>query len=150
MQLVVSFSWSAAHRLPRYMGRCFRMHGHDYRLEVVVEGTPDGRTGMFVDFHEIQDALKPLVAQMDQSCFNDVLANPTAEAIVVWIWDRVVPQLRSLVELRLWETADCHVVYRGEPMPPELTAAGGLGDVPDTAPGAPGGEHPGLNAEHEG
>ena len=63
------------------------------------------------------------VAQMDQSCFNDVLANPTAEAIVVWIWDRVVPQLRSLVELRLWETADCHVVYRGEPMPPELTAA---------------------------
>ncbi|MCO4772298.1 MAG: 6-carboxytetrahydropterin synthase [Deltaproteobacteria bacterium] len=115
------------------MGRCYRMHGHDYRLEVVVEGTPDGRTGMVVDFHEVQDAIGPLVKAMDHASYNDVLENPTAEAIVVWIWQRVAPQLASLTELRLWETADCHVVYRGEPMPEELTAPG-TGDAhPDTA-----------------
>lgn len=134
MQLVVSFAWSAAHRLPRYMGRCLRMHGHDYRLEVVVEGTPDGRTGMVVDFHAVQDAVAPLVDRMDGACFNDVLLNPTAEAIVVWIWRHVAAALPSLVELRLWETADCHVVYRGEPVPEALVAAGAPGAHPDTAP----------------
>ena len=133
VQLVVSFHWSAAHRLPRYMGRCYRMHGHDYRLEVVVEGVPDGRTGMVVDFHDVQRAVAPLVSDMEHSCFNDVLENPTAEAIVVWIWRRVAPSLGSLVELRLWETADCHVVYRGEPVPDALVAPGAQTSHPDTA-----------------
>ena len=133
VQLVVSFQWSAAHRLPRYMGRCYRMHGHDYRLEVVVEGIPDGRTGMVVDFHDVQGAVAPLVRDMEHSCFNDVLENPTAEAIIVWIWRRVAPSLGSLVELRLWETADCRVVYRGEPVPESLLAAGGQASHPDTA-----------------
>jgi 6-pyruvoyltetrahydropterin/6-carboxytetrahydropterin synthase len=133
VQLVVSFSWSAAHRLPRYMGRCYRMHGHDYRLEVVVEGVPDGRTGMVVDFHDVQAAVAPLVASLDHSCFNDVLENPTAEAIVVWMWRRVAPSLPALRELRLWETADCHVVYRGESVPDALVAAGAPGTHPDSS-----------------
>ena len=125
MLLVVSFRFSAAHRLPRYMGRCYRMHGHDYRLEVVVEGTPDGRTGMVTDFHDVQAAVAPLIEQVDHACFNDVLVNPTAEAIVVWMWRRVAPSLGSLVELRQWEVEDCHVVYRGEPVPEGLLEAPG-------------------------
>ena len=134
MQLIVSFVFSAAHRLPDYMGRCVRMHGHDYRLEVVVEGVPDGRTGMVVDFHEVQGAAGPLVASVDHRCFNDLLANPTAEAIVVYLWRRLRPALPALTELRLWETADCHIVYRGEPVPDALLAPGVPGDHPSTAP----------------
>ena len=109
------------------------MHGHDYRMEVVVQGVPDGRTGMVVDFHDVQAAVAPLVEQIDHSCFNDVLHNPTAEAIVVWIWRRVAPDLPSLVELRLWETADCCVVYGGEQVPEALLSPGAPGDHPDTA-----------------
>lgn len=133
MDLVVDFRFSAAHRLPRYVGRCYRMHGHSYRLEVVVSGTPAGDTGMVVDFHDVEAAAGGVVREADGSCFNDVLDNPTAEAIVVWFWRRLYPDLPSLTELRLWETDDCRVVYRGEPVPEALLAPGRPETHPSTA-----------------
>ena len=134
MELIVDFRFSAAHRLPRYVGRCYRMHGHSYRLEVVVAGTPDGDTGMVVDFHDVEAAAAALMAQVDGSCFNDVLENPTAEAIVVWCWRELKTQLPSLAELRLWETPECRVVYRGESVPDALLAPGRPQPHPSTAP----------------
>ncbi len=133
MDLVVDFRFSAAHRLPRYVGRCFRMHGHSYRLEVVVSGTPSGDSGMVVDFHDVEAAAGGVVSEADGSCFNDVLENPTAEAIVVWFWRRLRPDLPSLTELRLWETDDCRVVYRGEPVPEALLTPGRPQAHPSTA-----------------
>ena len=132
MDLIVDFRFSAAHRLPRYVGRCYRMHGHSYRLEVVVSGTPQGDTGMVVDFHSVEAAVGPVVAEVDGGCFNDLLDNPTAEAIVVWFWRRLHPNLPALGALRLWETADCRVVYRGEPVPEALVAPGRPGEHPST------------------
>ena len=41
MRLDVEFYFAAAHRLPRYEGPCFRMHGHNYRMFVAVEGETD-------------------------------------------------------------------------------------------------------------
>jgi 6-pyruvoyltetrahydropterin/6-carboxytetrahydropterin synthase len=133
VDLIVDFRFSAAHRLPRYVGRCHRMHGHSYRLEVVVSGTPAGDTGMIVDFHSVEAAVAPVLADADGSCFNDVLDNPTAEAIVVWFWRRLEPNLSALRELRLWETSDCRVVYRGEPVPEQLLSAGRPQTHPSTA-----------------
>jgi len=136
VDLVVDFRFSAAHRLPRYVGRCYRMHGHSYRLEVVVSGTPAADTGMVVDFHDVEAAAGGVVAEADGGCFNDVLDNPTAEAIVVWFWRRLQPDLPSLTELRLWETDDCRVVYRGEPVPEALVAPGRPQVHPSTAESA--------------
>jgi len=124
MDLAVDFEFSAAHRLPRHPGRCFRMHGHSYRLQVVVRGDPDPETGMVVDFFDIEGAVAGVVEDVRDSCLNDVLENPTAEAIVAWLWARIQPNLQSLSELRLWETGQCHVVYRGEAVAEGLLAPG--------------------------
>jgi 6-pyruvoyltetrahydropterin/6-carboxytetrahydropterin synthase len=45
---------------------------------------------------------------------NDFIENPTAENIAVWMWERLHGKVPGLTELRLWETKDCCVVYRGE------------------------------------
>ena len=132
MDLVVDFRFSAAHRLPRYPGRCFRMHGHSYRLQVILRGVPHKNTGMVVDFHDVEAAVGPLIRQIDGSCWNDVLDNPTAEAIVVWCWRRLRPSLPALDELKLWETDTCHVAYHGEPIPESLLKEGRPGPHPDT------------------
>ena len=50
MRLEAEFHFAAAHRLPFYDGPCFRMHGHNYRLIVGVDGTPDAKSGMGIDF----------------------------------------------------------------------------------------------------
>lgn len=134
MDLVVEFEFCAAHRLPRHPGRCFRMHGHSYRLQVIVSGQPDATTGMVIDFFDVEAAAEGVVSQVADSCFNDVLENPTAEAIVAWLWNRLQPELPQLTELRLFETPACHVSYRGEPLPEGLLTPGSPGPHPSTAP----------------
>lgn len=134
MQLVVDFRFCAAHRLPRHPGRCHRLHGHSYRLQVVVTGRPDGRSGMVVDFYDVVGAVQPVIDALDGTCLNEALLNPTAEAIVVLLWRRIAPDLPQLNELRLWETDDCQVVYCGEPVPAELIAEGSAVSHPSTAP----------------
>ena len=134
MDLVVDFRFCAAHRLPLHAGRCQRLHGHSYRMQVVVSGTPDGRSGMVVDFYDVEAAVGPVVTAVDGSCLNDVLKTPTAEAIAVYLWRLIAPHLDGLSELRLFETDDCHVVYRGEPVPAELIAPGEIQEHPSTAP----------------
>jgi 6-pyruvoyltetrahydropterin/6-carboxytetrahydropterin synthase len=133
MELVVDFEFCAAHRLPRHPGRCFRMHGHSYRLQVMVTGAPDPETGMVVDFFDIERAVGSVVDPIRDTCLNDVLENPTAEAIVVWLWQQIQPCLASLSGLRLYETEACHVTYRGEPVPEGLLKAGVPGRHPSTA-----------------
>lgn len=115
MQVEVQFEFAAAHQLPNHPGRCARMHGHNYKLVVAVGGVPDARTGFIVDFYDVETAVRDaVISQVDHTCLNDYLENPTAERIALWMWPRLKERLAGLVELRLYETRDCCVVYRGE------------------------------------
>ncbi len=113
-RLDVEFHFAAAHRLPRYDGPCFRMHGHNYRLFVAVEGDVDPRTGMVADFGRIQAIVQEhVLARLDHRTLNDLLENPTAENIARWVHEALAPQLAGLVEVRLYEIPGCCVTYRG-------------------------------------
>ena len=113
-RLDVEFSFAAAHRLPRYDGPCFRMHGHNYRMLVGVEGEIDPRTGMVTDFGRLQETVREhVLSRADHQILNEVLENPTAENIARWVFETLKPQLPGLVEIRLYEVAGCCVTYRG-------------------------------------
>jgi 6-pyruvoyltetrahydropterin/6-carboxytetrahydropterin synthase len=113
--LRLDFDFNAAHRLPYYEGPCFHTHGHNYRLRVVVKGEVDPASGMSTDFTTIQRLVRNHVLEtIDHDDLNKVLDNPTAENVVAWIWNRLRPALPGLVELQLFETPDCGVIYRGE------------------------------------
>lgn len=115
MALEMEFNFAAAHRLPRYQGKCFEMHGHNYKLVVSVYGEPDAYTGLLIDFGDLETIVQDAVLERcDHHTLNDFIENPTAENIVVWMWEQLAPRLPGLRELRLWETRDCSVVYRGE------------------------------------
>lgn len=120
MQIRKRFRFEAAHALPSHPGKCARMHGHSYLLEVAIAGPlhRDGPArGMVEDF----DALEALVRShildaLDHRTLNETIENPTAEEIALWIWRRLEPALTSLEELALWETPDaCAVLRRGDP-----------------------------------
>ena len=117
MRITQSFRFEAAHRLPNVPAthRCFRLHGHSYRVELVLEGPIDPHTGFVVDFFDIEAAFAPLLAMLDHHCLNDVegLANPTAENIAVWIWTRAGATLPLLKAVRVFETADSFAEYHG-------------------------------------
>jgi 6-pyruvoyltetrahydropterin/6-carboxytetrahydropterin synthase len=119
MQIRKHFRFEAAHVLPFHPGKCARMHGHSYLLEVGVQGalqTAGPARGMIEDFDEIQRLVREAVLeQLDHQALNDFIENPTAERIVLWIWQRLEPLLEGLDELVLWETpSSCAVLRRGD------------------------------------
>jgi 6-pyruvoyltetrahydropterin/6-carboxytetrahydropterin synthase len=114
MRLDVEFTFAAAHRLPRYEGPCFRLHGHNYRFFVAIEGEVDPRSGMVADFGEVKQAVQEhVLARVDHRNLNDLLENPTAENIARWIWEALAGRIPGLCEVRLYEIPDSCVTYRG-------------------------------------
>lgn len=109
------FDFEAAHVLPGHPGKCRRLHGHSYRLAVTVDRPVDPVTGLAIDFSELKAIVhREAVDALDHRYVNDVIETPSAENIAVWIWGRLHPALSGLVEIELWETRRCAVVYRGE------------------------------------
>ena len=109
------FRFEAAHRLPHHQGQCKFLHGHSYALRVALQTEVDPATGMGCDFAELGDVVREQILSVaDHRNLNDILENPTAENICIWIWDRLAPAVPgTLVEIELHETDDCSCLYRG-------------------------------------
>jgi 6-pyruvoyltetrahydropterin/6-carboxytetrahydropterin synthase len=117
IELRKSFQFEAAHLLPHLpeTHKCRRLHGHSFKVEVVVTGDCDQELGWLIDYADIGEAFKPLLAQLDHYYLNEIpgLENPTSENISVWIWDRLKPVLPLLTEVVVAETCQSRCVYRG-------------------------------------
>ncbi|MEO8096257.1 MAG: 6-carboxytetrahydropterin synthase [Acidobacteriota bacterium] len=98
-------------------------HGHNYVLEVTVEGDPDPVTGMVFDLRELKEILnREVVEPMDHRFLNREVPPfdrvvPTTENIAAEIWRRLEPQVKQehvrLKNVRLYETTDLYVDYEG-------------------------------------
>ena len=96
-------------------------HGHNYILDVSVEGDIDPRTGYVLDLSALKELVeREVVNKVDHKNFNldvDFMQStiPTSENIVVAFWrllaDRVKPA--KLARLVLWETENNYVEYSG-------------------------------------
>ena len=96
------FTFDAAHFLTDYYGKCERMHGHTYKLAVTLEGKVQSN-GLLIDFVVLKRIVKKRVLEkLDHHLLNDVVKNPSAERVVMWIWD----QLKDLQKLLKAEMDD--------------------------------------------
>jgi 6-pyruvoyltetrahydropterin/6-carboxytetrahydropterin synthase len=124
----------AAHRLGRaewsearnreVFGDCSNpnWHGHNYELDVTVEGEISGETGYVYDLKVLRELVEQSVLEdLDHRNLNEDVAwlrgvNPTTENVVVAIWDRLAARLPAgvrLARLVLWETPRNYVEYDG-------------------------------------
>jgi 6-pyruvoyltetrahydropterin/6-carboxytetrahydropterin synthase len=109
--VTVAGSFDAAHRLRLSGTPCEKLHGHGWRLEASFTA-PLGRDGIVRDFVELERELKKrVISTLDHSDLNDLFEKPTTELIARWIWARLAPL--GVVEVRLWETPNYSVTYRG-------------------------------------
>jgi 6-pyruvoyltetrahydropterin/6-carboxytetrahydropterin synthase len=122
------FRWEMGHRLPYHTEGCANVHGHSYRLEVIVEGTPD-EGGMLIDYGRLGEIVDPLVKELDHCfiCFAEdremleflrrmemkhvvIPFHSTAENMCEWMLERFAEPLAGYPNLyrltvRLHETA---------------------------------------------
>ncbi len=96
-------------------------HGHNYELDVIVEGDIDAETGYVLDVGVLKRIVEEAVIQqldhrnlnLEVPWFRDHI--PTAENIAVFIWDLLAPRIPSgrLQRIRVWETPRNYVDYEG-------------------------------------
>jgi len=113
------FQFEASHVLPHHQGKCARLHGHSWKGRLVCKGEKLNETGsqagMLVDYSEMKKAINPLMDEfLDHHHLNDTLRleNPTSEIVAQWIFDKVKPQLPSLVAVIIDETCTSRCIYR--------------------------------------
>ncbi|MBL9147497.1 MAG: 6-carboxytetrahydropterin synthase QueD [Phycisphaerae bacterium] len=115
LRLIKSFSFEAAHFLPTFPEghKCRRLHGHSFRVDVVVEGELDVAKGYLIDYGDIKKFTEPIEKELDHYCLNDIkgLENPTSEMIAKWIYDRLKPSLPILAQVVVHETCTSRCEY---------------------------------------
>jgi len=108
MKLGRVFHFDAAHRLmDARQEQCEELHGHTYKVEVVVDG-PVQENGMVMDFADLKKVVREVLDELDHKDLNKKFDNPTAEHICRWVHDQLQAKLESfesvsLVSVRLWE-----------------------------------------------
>lgn len=113
MEIAREYTFDSAHELPFHAGVCANLHGHTYRLVVVVSG-PVGTDGMVIDFADLDRVVrKQVIDVLDHKLLNSVLENPTAELVASFAWRRLIAAGLQLSELTLWETPRSWVRLRG-------------------------------------
>ncbi len=102
MRLCREFYFDAAHYIPNYKGKCEQLHGHTYKLEVVIDGNVK-KDGMVIDFFKIKKIVdSEIIEKLDHQNLNTFIENPTAELIVEWIFNHLKDKL-PLYSIKLWE-----------------------------------------------
>jgi 6-pyruvoyltetrahydropterin/6-carboxytetrahydropterin synthase len=132
IRLTKRVEFCAAHRYanPRWgedenrrrFGKAMNLHGHNYVLEVTIQGTPAPETGMVMDLKALKDLITDAVLdRLDHKNLNvDVPAFaerlPTPENLAVTIWEFLAPRLTGcgLYRVCLREDDGTYVDYYGE------------------------------------
>lgn len=127
-------SFSAAHRLwsPQLTeaenvalyDKCANLHGHghNYILEVTIQGEPDSRTGMVLNLTEMKQIIEEqVVGEVDHKHLNYDIpwlegVIPTTEMLVIKFWERLARKFPTgmLYEVTLHETENNSATYRGQ------------------------------------
>lgn len=104
-RLTVREQFSAAHALRHYEGKCENLHGHNFRVEICVEGAqPDAKTGMLIDFKILKKMLKTALDKLDHQFLNNLgyfeEINPSSENIARFIWRQLMEQFSQSALVR--------------------------------------------------
>lgn len=97
-------------------------HGHNYILEVTIEGEVDPDTGMIINLYDLKPIINEVLRDFDHKFLNEDNPNfkeliPTTENIARVLWDAIDGKLKEtgrdcrLYRIRLYETPDLYVDY---------------------------------------
>jgi len=120
-EVSVEETFAAGHALRNYRGKCENVHGHNFRVQVTLEGSQLDATGLLVDFLEVKNLMSAVIGRLDHQFLNDVppfdSKNPSAENIAQYFFEEISQGLDTtrgvrVGAVRLWETDTSSATYR--------------------------------------
>ena len=116
--ITVESDFAAAHNLRNYKGKCEKLHGHNYKVCLTVEGVSLDKSGMLVDFTDLKRILKEVLSRFDHGYLNDIppfdKINPTAENIAEQISKQIqfkIKKSKLQIKVTVWETEKNFATY---------------------------------------
>ena len=92
-ELKIEDAFAAAHNLRAYKGQCEALHGHNWKVEVVVRADRLDELGLAVDFKELKEATTAVLDELDHTYLNELPAfreqNPSSELIAKYIFEQL-------------------------------------------------------------
>jgi len=113
--------FSSAHFLRNYNGKCEHLHGHNWKVEVVLEGNKLDSAGMLIDFGIVKKYLKEIMDILDHKCLNDDVdffkdLSPSSENIARFIFSELSNRLKDydvkVYEVKVFESDNSYAIYR--------------------------------------
>ena len=90
-EVTIETSFSAAHFLKNYKGKCEKLHGHNWKVQITVSAAELDDKGLGMDFKELREIADKFVEKFDHANLNDLpefkQRNPTTENIARIIFD---------------------------------------------------------------
>jgi len=108
---------ASAHQLHGYDGPCKYMHGHTWKVDIVVCGNTLDEVGLLADFKIVKARLKDVLTPLDHVVLNDLPAfkdlNPSTENLARHIYRELLPQCAPLClkQVQVWESDTASVIY---------------------------------------
>jgi 6-pyruvoyltetrahydropterin/6-carboxytetrahydropterin synthase len=113
--LKVQGTFSSAHNLRGYKGKCEDLHGHNWVVEIVVKSAQLDKIGMVLDFKYLKKKLNAVLEQMDHKYLNKLeffkKVNPTSENIAKHIFKKLKPSIPLLSSIAVWENSTSSATY---------------------------------------
>lgn len=118
-ELMIEKHFSSAHQLRGYKGRCEKLHGHNWKIQVYVLAEKLNEIDIAIDFHEIKRLTEEVLTPLDHGYLNEIFPftekNPSSENIAKWIYDSLKKKLNndnvSLSAVTVWESEHASATY---------------------------------------
>jgi len=121
-EVSVEETFAAAHNLRNYKGKCEDLHGHNYKVRIVLAGPELDTTGLLYDFVHLKQMIREMIKSLDHKYLNELppfdAINPSAENIARHIHDglskeiRATPNGAGVASVTVWETETTAATYR--------------------------------------
>ena len=117
-KISVESYFSGAHRLREYKGKCESLHGHNWKVKVILSAKKLDKIGMVIDFTKAKSILMDILSTLDHKDINQVTYfkkhNPTSEIIAEFIYKKYSQKLKKLARIEsvsVWETPTSCATY---------------------------------------
>lgn len=117
-ELIIETDFAAAHNLREYKGQCERLHGHNWKVQVVLQSEKLDKLGMVMDFRDAKRIIGEIINRFDHVYLNELAdfaaINPTTENLSKILYNALrqdLPMGVKVEKVTTWESDRCGASY---------------------------------------
>lgn len=117
-EVIIKACFSAAHNLRKLKGKCEALHGHNYKVEILISSKKLTEEGIVMDFRDLKLALGEILGKLDHKYLNEIppfdKEEPSCENLARFIANELLQYMPGHVVIKkvtIWESEETAASY---------------------------------------